>query len=254
MLLAQSSNRKESSNMKEYRRPSLSVIDEKGSDDDFVIPAIKVSSCDDLDQNRNERFSSLNGLLSTFHSEGDTLKPGSDLIKKHSDSFQLGCDSGKSGSESDLSRLKNTAHRLNLGTRRPSYIEWQEKYMNRSRRRLKPELVTDPDLSGKDTLTVERKEKINQALDWLREELHEMRSQDQELARTLLTLRQDINQLKLKRSYEEHKDMLEGVKCDMEDVQEMKDICDLPIDTPENPLKRLGVTPMNISSRRFSIF
>ena len=81
-----------------------------------------------------------------------------------------------------------------------------------------------------------------------------MRSQDQELARTLLTLRQDIQQLKLKRSYEDHKEMLDDVQCDMEEVQEMKDVCDLPIDTPENPLKRLGVTPMNFSSRRFSIF
>jgi len=83
---------------------------------------------------------------------------------------------------------------------------------------------------------------------------HDMRSQDQELARTLLALRHDIHQLKLKRSYEEHKEMLDNVKCEMEEVQEMKEVCDLPIDTLENPLKRLGVTPMNISSRRFSIF
>lgn len=240
--------------MKEYRRPSLSVIDERGNGDDFVIPSIEVTSCDDLDHNKNERFSGLNGLLSSFHSDGETLKPGSDLIKDRSDSLTIGCDSIKYGSDSDLSRLKTTAQRLNLGTRRPSYVEWKEKYLDKSKRRSKPEFNTVHDQNGNDVLTTERKDKINQALDWLRKELHEMRSQDQELARTLLTLRHDIHQLKMKRSYEEHKEMLEDVKCDMEEVQEMKDICDLPIDTPENPLKRLGVTPMNISARRFSIF
>lgn len=299
---AHSATKKELPNMKEYRRPSLSVIQEKGNDDDdFVVPEIKVTSCEDLDQNRNERFGGLNGLLSAFHSD-DSLKPGSDLIKSHPDSKgsdvikdvrrdSLGndlvpgrrdlfdsdlskenchdsngndsnqnswdsfrSDISKSGSDSDLSKVKSTARRLNLGTRRPSYVEWQEKYLNRSRRRSKPELLAEPDKNGNDILTTERKNRIDEALTWLREELQEMRSQDQELARTLLTLRQDIQQLKLKRSYEDHKDMLEDVQCELQEVQEMKDVCDLPIDTPENPLKRLGVTPMNLSSRRFSIF
>lgn len=247
MLHVQSTTGK---NMKEYRRPSLSVIDERGNVDDFVIPSIKVTSCDDISstgQNKNERFSALNGLLSSLHSDGEKLQPGSDLIKDHSNSLNF-------GSDSDLSKLKTTARKLNLGTRRASFVEWQEQYLDRSKRRSKPDLVNDSNKKGNDTLTTERKDKINEALDWLRKELHDMRSQDQELARTLLALRHDIHQLKLKRSYEEHKEMLDNVKCEMEEVQEMKEVCDLPIDTLENPLKRLGVTPMNISSRRFSIF
>jgi hypothetical protein len=60
-------------NMKEYRRPSLPVIDERGNVDEFVIPSIEVTSCDDITstgQNKNERFSALNGLLSYVHSDG----------------------------------------------------------------------------------------------------------------------------------------------------------------------------------------
>lgn len=254
MLHVQSTTGK---NMKEYRRPSLSVIDERGNGDDFVIPSIEVTSCDDLTstgQNKNERYSALNGLLSSLHSDGETLQPGSDLIKDHTDSVTFGSDSIKFGSDSDLSKLKTTARKLNLGTRRASFVEWQEKYLDKPSRRSKPDLINDSNKKGNDTLTTERKDKINEALDWLRKELHDMRSQDQELARTLLALRHDIHQLKLKRSYEEHKEMLDDVKCEMEEVQEMKDVCDLPIDTLQNPLKRLGVTPMNISARRFSIF
>jgi len=81
-----------------------------------------------------------------------------------------------------------------------------------------------------------------------------MKSQDQVLARTLLTLRHDIHQLKLKRSCEAHKELMEDVKSDMEDLQEIRDISDSPIDALDNPFKHLGVTPMNFSSRRFSIF
>lgn len=244
-------------NMKEYRRPSLPVIDERGNVDEFVIPSIEVTSCDDLTstgQNKNERFSALSGLLSSLHSDGETLQPGSDLIKDHNNPVTFRSDSIKFGSDSDLSKLKTTARKLNLGTRRASFVEWQEKYLDKPKRRSKPDLVNDSNKKENDILTTERKDKINEALDWLRKELHDMRSQDQELARTLLALRHDIHQLKLKRSYEEHKEMLDNVKCEMEEVQEMKDICDLPIDTLEHPLKRLGVTPMNISSRRFSIF
>ena len=162
--------KKEFSNMKEYRRPSLSVIDERENGDDFVIPAIQVTSCDDLDQNKNERFSALNGLLSSLNPDADTLQPGSDLIRDRSDSLTYKNDTGKTGSDSDLSRLKNTAQRLNLGTRRPSYVEWQEKYLHR-RRRSKPEFPPDSDKNGNDTLTTERKDKINEALEWLRREL-----------------------------------------------------------------------------------
>lgn len=79
-----------------------------------------------------------------------------------------------------------------------------------------------------------------------------MRSQDQALARTLLSLRHDIHKLKLNRSCQEHKEMLDGVTKDMEEIQQLKDISDLHVDTVENPLKHLGVTSYNLTARRFS--
>lgn len=79
-----------------------------------------------------------------------------------------------------------------------------------------------------------------------------MRSQDQALARTLLSLRHDIHKLKLNRSCQEHREMLDDVTKDMEEIQQLKDISDLHVDTVENPLKHLGVTSYNLTARRFS--
>jgi hypothetical protein len=81
-----------------------------------------------------------------------------------------------------------------------------------------------------------------------------MRFQDQDLARQLLSIRHDIHELKLKRSCDEHRDMLDDVQMDFEEVRELSEICDLPMDTlSDNPLRHLGVTRRNISARRFSM-
>ena len=79
-----------------------------------------------------------------------------------------------------------------------------------------------------------------------------MRTQDQILARKLLALRHDIHQLKLKRSCEEHREIIQDVQSDLAEVQQTRSICDLPMDSVENPLKHLGVTSYNFTSRRFS--
>jgi len=83
-----------------------------------------------------------------------------------------------------------------------------------------------------------------------------MRVQDQDLARQLLALRKDIQSLRLKWSCEDHQELLEDMTCDLEERQILHSICDLPLDPLDfrhtNPLKHLGVTPMNISARRFS--
>lgn len=224
--------------MRDYHRPSLDSISETNDDNNnesskncssssLLNPLITITGCDAGDDNGN-------GSATNTSSSTNNL----------------------AGSDSDLSRLKLTATRLRLGTRRASYVEWREKYLDRPRRRSKPDLKLDFDENGNDNdkLTDERKERINDALEWLRTELEEMRSQDQALARTLLSLRHDIHQLKLQRSCDAHKDMLEEVKLDMEDMQEIRDISDSPSDVLENPFKHLGVTPMNLSARRFSIF
>lgn len=80
-----------------------------------------------------------------------------------------------------------------------------------------------------------------------------MRTQDQMLARQLLTIRHDIHQLKLARSCEEHRDMLDDVQSELEELEELSDVLDLPLHgLNDNPLKHLGVTKMNLNARRFS--
>lgn len=213
-----------SSPMKEYRRPSLSVIDESNNNDeekDLILPSITVTCCDDSNQaSDNDDVSSVT--------------------------------SSRSGSETDLAHLKVTANRLRLATRRSSIVEWKEQYLDRPRRRSRPDLKVDFDHNGYDVLTEDRKHKINEALVWIKDELRAMRSQDQALARTLLSLRHDIHKLKLNRSCQEHREMLDDVTKDMEEIQQLKDISDLHVDTVENPLKHLGVTSYNLTARRFS--
>ena len=81
-----------------------------------------------------------------------------------------------------------------------------------------------------------------------------MRSQDETLARTLLSIRQDIHQLKLERSCEEHRDMLDDITMDIEETSQINEFCDLPIMdyVSDTPLKHLGVTRMHLNARRFS--
>ena len=46
--------------------------------------------------------------------------------------------------------------------------------------------------------------------------------------------------------------MLDDVTKDMEEMQQLKDISDLHVESVENPLKHLGVTSYNLTARRFS--
>lgn len=228
-------------NMKDFRRASLSSINENNhllENESEMCPEIVITPCEEAPP-LNEILS--NNTLEIETSQNDDSSNGNSL--------------SRNSSNSDLTKLKLTATRLQLGTRRSSYDEWKEKYIYKTRRRSKPDLSVNMDENGNDVLTQDRKERINSALQWLKTELSEMRSQDQELARTLLSIRQDIHQLKLRRSCQQHQDMLEEVKCDMEEIQEIQNICDIPIESVNNnPLKQLGVTPMNLSTRRFSIF
>lgn len=80
-----------------------------------------------------------------------------------------------------------------------------------------------------------------------------MRTEDQNLARTFLKIRSDIHELKLKWSCEDHKVMLDDTQEDLEDIRMVQMICDRPVQSPgSDDLRKLGVTKMNITSRRFS--
>ena len=83
----------------------------------------------------------------------------------------------------------------------------------------------------------------------------EMRLQDQQLARQLMRLRSDINKLKIEQTCQSHRRMLNDATFGLEERDELSDLlCECPA-TPglSAPLRLIGVTKMNINSRRFSL-
>lgn len=85
----------------------------------------------------------------------------------------------------------------------------------------------------------------------------EMRLQDQQLARQLMRLRSDIHQLKIEQTCDLHRRMLNDATYELEERDELSDLfCDAPLASSFSlsaPLKLIGVTKMNINSRRFSL-
>ena len=85
----------------------------------------------------------------------------------------------------------------------------------------------------------------------------EMRLQDQQLARQLMRLRSDINKLKIEQTCHLHQRMLNDATYELEERDELSDLfCDFPLMSSfslSTPLKLIGVTKMNINSRRFSL-
>lgn len=85
----------------------------------------------------------------------------------------------------------------------------------------------------------------------------EMRLQDQQLARQLMRLRGDINKLKIEQTCRLHRRMLNDAAFELEERDELSDLfCDSPLASSfslSTPLKLIGVTKMNINSRRFSL-
>ena len=83
----------------------------------------------------------------------------------------------------------------------------------------------------------------------------DMRVQDQVIARQLVALRKEIHRVKLEKLTAEHQDMIEDA-CEMESERrdELAEIDDAPPDLFSPILKQFGVTHLNISTRRFSVF
>lgn len=97
----------------------------------------------------------------------------SELIDKQSANFETEI-SPSAESEGDFLRLKDTAKKLNLKTRRQSYLTWRAKYVDKISG--PPEVTISSE--GDDLLTPERKERMNNAIQWIRNELvsaHERR-------------------------------------------------------------------------------
>ncbi len=85
----------------------------------------------------------------------------------------------------------------------------------------------------------------------------EMQMQDNHLARQLIRLRGEIHRLKVEQVCHRHKEMLDDATYELEECEEDSDLlCDIPMKasfTMSTPLKHLGLTKMNLNSRRFSL-
>ncbi|GAA6234234.1 protein FAM167A [Lates japonicus] len=175
-----------------------------------------------------------------------------------------------------LMTLKALTEKLRLETRRPSYLEWKARLEAESFRESgtgKGQIQAEPE--GKLVAPKEAVVKsdviqcklpsgvlkgfgnIDEALGWLRRELTDMRLQDQQLARQLMRLRSDINKLKIEQTCHLHRRMLNDATFGLEERDELSDLlCECPV-TPglglSAPLRLIGVTKMNINSRRFSL-
>uniref|UniRef100_A0A8D3C9L0 Family with sequence similarity 167 member Ab n=1 Tax=Scophthalmus maximus TaxID=52904 RepID=A0A8D3C9L0_SCOMX len=148
-----------------------------------------------------------------------------------------------------LMSLKALTEKLRLETRRPSYLEWKA--------RLEAEMNSDVIQCKLPSGVMKGFGNIDEALSWLRRELTDMRLQDQQLARQLMRLRSDINKLKIEQTCHLHRRMLNDATFGLEERDELSDLLfECPV-TPglglSAPLRLIGVTKMNINSRRFSL-
>lgn len=201
---------------------------------------------------------------------------------------EVGEEEGLAGAaappDDHLRSLKALTEKLRLETRRPSYLEWQARLEEQTWPFQKPateESLEHGECGGGEPLLPPREpgehpppagstsqgdrspgklegfRSIDEAITWLRKELAEMRLQDQQLARQLMRLRGDINKLKIEQTCRLHRRMLNDATYELEERDELSDLfCDSPLASSfslSTPLKLIGVTKMNINSRRFSL-
>ncbi|XP_051252406.1 protein FAM167A [Dicentrarchus labrax] len=184
--------------------------------------------------------------------------------------FKAFGDESSEGDTEDLDSVKALTEKLKLQTRRPSYLEWQERVQNRpwtdSYEAHSPDsgvqVVSLPATQRSESSEVVVRnicgfETIDDALEFLRKELREMQVQDNRLARQLIRLRGEIHRLKVEQVCDRHKEMLDDATYELEECGEESDLlCDIPMKAAfalSTPLKHLGLTKMNINSRRFSL-
>ncbi|KAM6992134.1 protein FAM167A [Tautogolabrus adspersus] len=174
-----------------------------------------------------------------------------------------------------LMSLKALTEKLRLETRRPSYLEWKARLEAEGRDsengkglsvvELEKEVATPKEaVVNSDGIQCKLPSgvlkgfgNIDEALSWLRRELTDMRLQDQQLARQLMRLRNEINKLKIEQTCHLHRRMLNDATFGLEERDELSDLLyECPV-TPglglSAPLRLIGVTKMNINSRRFSL-
>lgn len=180
---------------------------------------------------------------------------------------ELGADESSEGEPEDLDSVKALTEKLKLQTRRPSYLEWKERLQTRPWT-TNPANVSSasvekdtnlPDIwkDGMPYKNICGFDTIDDALEWVRNELREMQMQDNRLARQLIRLRGEIHRLKVEQVCHRHKEMLDDATYELEECEEESDLlCDIPMKAAfalSTPLKHLGLTKMNLNSRRFSL-
>ncbi|XP_029427422.1 protein FAM167B isoform X1 [Rhinatrema bivittatum] len=173
--------------------------------------------------------------------------------------------------DDNLDMVKALTAKLKLQTRRPSYLEWKDKVQSQPWSRKEkgaaicplPEVV-DRALAHKSSKNQDMQNRkvcgfrsMNEALEWLRKELRDMQVVDHKLAHQLMRLRSQIHQLKVEHVCHQHKEMLDDATFGLEDCQQDSDLlCNIPAKAAfslSSPLKHIGLTRMNINSRRFSL-
>ncbi|XP_061870412.1 protein FAM167B [Colius striatus] len=164
--------------------------------------------------------------------------------------------------EESLASVKALTAKLKLQTRRPSYLEWEARVRGQpwgsrtpggtrgaEQGPGHPEDERDGGICGFATMEA--------ALEWLRTELRQMQSADQRLAQRLMRLRAQLQRLKVEQVCHQHKEMLDAATFGLEGCEEDSDLlCNIPPRAAfllSTPLKHIGVTRMNINSRRFSL-
>ncbi|KAK1135379.1 protein FAM167A-like [Acipenser oxyrinchus oxyrinchus] len=175
---------------------------------------------------------------------------------------ELGAEEN-SDTDRDLDSVKALTEKLKLQTRRPSYLEWKERLQCQPWRAGEkgqdgsevqcPNKTKDEDLKEVDVLKSSSSssstgsksaskdgagtlqnicgfDTMDDALNWLRKELREMQMQDNQLARQLMKLRGEINQLKVEQVCHHHKEMLDDATYGLEECGEESDLlCDIPL-------------------------
>ncbi|NXJ71126.1 F167A protein, partial [Rostratula benghalensis] len=164
--------------------------------------------------------------------------------------------------EENLDSVKALTAKLKLQTRRPSYLEWEARVRGQPWGSRTPGGVRGAEQSSGNPED-ERDGRIcgfacmEEALEWLRMELQEMQAADQRLAQQLMRLRAQLHRLKVEQACHQHKEMLDAAAFGLEGCEEDSDLlCNIPPKAAfllSMPLKHIGVTRMNINSRRFSL-
>ncbi|XP_053366164.1 protein FAM167A [Clarias gariepinus] len=177
-----------------------------------------------------------------------------------------------------LSNLKTLAEKLHLETKRPSHIEWRFQLESKKAKALEATVaVKEGQIRSWSSLKWTKSSldlpvnkfqrhpperlkgfgSVTEAIEWLTKELRDMRVQDQELALQLMRLHGDLNKHKIEQACKQHRKMLNDATFELEERYEMLDLlCDVPVASGFSlsaPLKLIGITKMNISSRRFSL-